>query len=279
MSVEKELVTIACCQYGPQVGAIEYNRKRSEEMIRRAAKKGGEIILLPELAQSGFNFTSQEEAYQLSETLDGATLSLWRDLAIELNIVLVAGFCERLPNQCVANSSILIEPDGAMTPYRKVHLWDNEINIFIRGEEQPPVVETIYGHLGMMICYDIEFPEWVRIPALAGAEILCAPVNWPQYPRPKGERPTEMIRAQANASVNKLFMAVCDRSDRERGVDWVGGSLITDSDGFPITDAFGQGEQILVATVNLSEARDKRISPNNDVHKDRQPHLYHSLIL
>jgi predicted amidohydrolase len=136
-------------------------------------------------------------------------------------------------------------------------------------------VETAFGRIGMMICYDLEFPEWVRLPALAGAELLCAPVNWPDGPRPETERPAEVVRVQANASVNRMFIAACDRHGHERGVGWVQGSVIVDADGYPLAGpAELGGEQILLATLNLAEARNKRISNHNDLHRDRRPELY-----
>ena len=116
--------------------------------------------------------------------------------------------------------------------YRKAHLWDAERLWFTPGDGAPPAVPTSFGRIGVMICYDLEFPEWVRLPALDGAQLLCAPVNWPAAPHPPGERPGEIIRVQADASINRIFIAVADRVGAERGVEWVGGSLITDADGW-----------------------------------------------
>ena len=139
--------------------------------------------------QSGYLFNDRQEALAVSEDLDGPTLTLWKTLASELGIIVVAGFCERLAADHLANSAALIEPDGRLTVYRKVHLWDREKLIFTPGSEPPPLVETAVGRIAMMICYDLELPEWVRLAALAGADLLCVPVNWPDGPRPAGERP------------------------------------------------------------------------------------------
>ncbi|MNE75428.1 hypothetical protein D3C80_1715880 [compost metagenome] len=85
-----------------------------------------------------------------------------------------------------------------------------------------------------------------------------------------------MVRVQANASVNRLFIAACDRHGVERGVGWVQGSVIVDADGYPLTGPTELGgEQLLLATVQLAEARNKRISTHNDLHADRRPQLYH----
>ena len=77
-------------------------------------------------------------------------------------------------------------PTGCARVYRKAHLWDGERFMFAAGAGAPPVVDTRLGRVATMICYDLEFPEWVRLPALHGAQLLSAPVNWPAHPTPRG---------------------------------------------------------------------------------------------
>jgi predicted amidohydrolase len=266
---------VACCQLAPKIGDLAYNRTLTERAIRSAAYQGAQVVVLPELVQSGYLFADRDEALSLSETVDGPIVRLWMTLAKELNIVVVGGFCERLTGDQLANSAAMIDARGLRAVYRKAHLWDAESEIFSPGNDAPPVVETVHGRIGLLICYDLEFPEWVRLPALAGAELLCAPVNWPDGPRPPTERPAEVVRVQANASVNRMFIAACDRHGHERGVGWVQGSVIVDADGYPLAGPAEQGgEQILLATLNLAEARNKRISARNDLHQDRRQGLY-----
>ncbi|MGF0239130.1 nitrilase family protein [Rhodococcus sp. IEGM1300] len=274
MSIAKNTV-VACCQLAPKIGDLAFNRTLTERAIRSAALRGAHVVVLPELVQSGYLFADRDEALSLAETADGPTLALWKMLAKELNIVVVGGFCERLADGQLANSSAMIDAQGLRAIYRKAHLWDAENEIFSAGNEAPPVIDTIHGRLGMLICYDLEFPEWVRLPALAGADLLCAPVNWPDGPRPPTERAAEVVRVQANASVNRMFIAACDRHGHERGVSWVQGSVIVDADGYPLAGPAEQGgEQILLASLNLGEARNKRISARNDLHRDRRAQLY-----
>ncbi|VVQ04202.1 (R)-stereoselective amidase [Pseudomonas fluorescens] len=266
---------VACCQLAPKIGDLAHNRTLTERAIRQAALQGAQVVVLPELVQSGYLFADRFEALSLAETTDGPILQLWQALARELNLVIVGGFCERLPGDELANSAAMIDANGLRAVYRKAHLWDAEKDIFTAGDAPPPVVETLHGRLGMLICYDLEFPEWVRLAALAGADLLCAPVNWPDGPRPQTERPAEVLRVQANASVNRMFIAACDRYGHERGVGWVQGSVIVDADGYPLAGPAEQGgEQLLLATLNLAEARNKRISARNDLHLDRRPQLY-----
>ncbi|MGY2261362.1 nitrilase family protein [Pseudomonas sp. SDO55104_S430] len=266
---------VACCQLAPKVGDLAHNRSLTERAIRSAALQGAQVVVLPELVQSGYVFEDRDEALALAETRDGPTLQLWQALARELNLVVVGGFCERLPGDELANSAALIDAQGLRAVYRKAHLWDAEKDIFTAGDAAPPVIDTVHGRIGVLICYDLEFPEWVRLPALAGANLLCAPVNWPDGPRPLTERPAEVLRVQANASVNRMFIAACDRHGHERGVSWVQGSVIVDADGYPLAGPAEQGgEQMLLASLNLAEARNKRISQRNDLHRDRRPQLY-----
>jgi predicted amidohydrolase len=130
-----------------------------------------------------------------------------------------------------------------------------------------------------MICYEVEFPEYVRLAGLAGADLLCVPANWPRSPRPAGERPMEVVRVQAAAGANRIFIAAADRAGAERGVDWVGGSVIVDPDGWPLAGPDpGDHELTLLADCDLSRARTKTISDHNDVLADRRPALYRPIL-
>jgi predicted amidohydrolase len=128
-----------------------------------------------------------------------------------------------------------------------------------------------------MICYDVEFPEWVRLPALAGADLLAVPTNWPAdpVPPPPGERPNVVTNVQAAAYANRMFIAAACRVGAERGVSWVGGSLIAGPDGYPLAGPAGASDpEILVAVCDLAAARSKATSARNDALADRRPELY-----
>jgi len=268
---------VACCQLAPQFGDIAANRDQAAAAVADAATHGAEVVVLPELMSSGYVFESQREARALAERPDGPTVTAWTQLAAEHNVVIVGGFCEAADMQ-VFNSAVLVDRSGLRCVYRKAHLWDAEPQWFAAGAAPPPVVVTQYGRIAVMICYDLEFPEWVRLPALDGAQLLCAPTNWPAYPRPDGERPSEVVRVQADAAVNRIFIAACDRVGAERGVEWVGGSVIVDADGWPL--AGGSASTLpatLLAECDLDAALDKAASPNNDVLGDRRPELYERL--
>ncbi|MFI6284244.1 nitrilase family protein [Streptomyces sp. NPDC051018] len=268
-------VTVACCQIAPRVGRVGENRERIRTAVLAAADRGADIVVLPELANSGYVFEDADELRSVAEPLDGPTVTEWEELAARLGLVIAGGFAELGEDGRVHNSGVLVDDSGLRASYRKAHLWNGEKTWgFTPGGAPPPVVDTPHGRIGLMVCYDLEFPEWVRLAALRGAELLCGPVNWPLYPRPEGERPGEIVRVQADASVNRMFVAVADRTGTERGQDWLGGSVIVDADGYPVSGLRLGEEAVVTATIDLAEARDKTISERNDVHADRRPGLY-----
>jgi len=268
-------IVVACCQLIPSFGDLAANRELTASAVAEAAAAGASVVVLPELVSSGYVFESQEEARACAETADGETVRLWTRLAAHHQVVIVGGFCEASGGE-LYNSAALADPAGLRSVYRKAHLWDAERLWFTPGSDAPPVAATRFGRIAVMICYDLEFPEWVRLPALDGAQLLCAPVNWPAYARPAGERAAEVIRVQADAGVNRMFIAACDRDGPERGVGWVGGSVIVDADGWPLAgplEPTGSGAMI-TAACKLDDALSKAVSPLSDMHADRRPELY-----
>lgn len=265
---------VACCQLPLTVGDVAANRAAVEAAVERVASAGADIIVLPELAASGYRIESRDELETLGEPLNGATLKHWGALAARHDVVIVGGFVERGAAGRFHNSAAIVDRTGVRASYRKVHLWDREAEWFAPGDQQPPVVKTHLGSLGLMICYDLEFPEWSRTAALRGAQLLCVPVNWPLFDRPSGERPAEIVRVQAAASSNRMYIAACDRTAFERGTDWLGGSVIVDADGFPRTPIRLDVATDIVAHIDLDQALDKSVGPRNNVHADRRPRLY-----
>lgn len=268
-------VTVASCQVTLVVGDVEANRQSLRSAITQAADAGAQVVVLPELANTGYMFADINELRSVAEPVDGPTVGEWAALAAEHDLIIVGGFAEAGEDGQIYNSAVLVDSTGMRACYRKAHLWNTEkADLFTPGSGVPPVVDTAVGRIGVMVCYDLEFPEWVRAAALGGADLLCCPVNWPLYPAPEGERPIEVVKVQAAAATNRMFVVAADRAGSERGQDWLGGSVIVDADGFPLT-TLGLGEAGLhVAQVDLSDARNKTISELNDVHADRRPELY-----
>jgi predicted amidohydrolase len=268
-------VTVACLQLAPVIGDATQSLAHIAAGIQDAVRSGAQIIVLPELANTGYMFADAEELRAAAQPLDGPYVDHLIELASAFGIVIASGIAELGDDGRPYNSAVIVDRDGILARYRKAHLWNSEKSCgFTPGSGRPPVVDTEHGRLGLMICYDLEFPEWVRQVALDGAELLCAPVNWPLYPRPDGERPGEIVRVQADSAVNRMYIAAADRVGLERGQDWLGGTVIVDPDGYPVTPIQLGVSHLAIATVDLALARDKTISPNNDVHADRRPELY-----
>lgn len=277
-------VRVAVGQLAIGVGEPEANRTAAAAAITEAAERGARIVVLPELTPSGYVFDDAAEARRLGEPADGPTAAHWGRLAATHDIVIVGGFAELGDDAQLYNSAMLVDRSGLRAVYRKVHLWHAEADFFAEGAAEPPVVDTRFGRIAMMICYDVEFPEWVRLPALAGAELLAVPTNWPAEPVPAGERPMVTVNVQVAAFANRMFVAAACRCADERGVSWVGGSIIAGPDGYPLAGPASVGgvtgregaasSELLVADCDLAQARSKATGPRNDAHADRRPELY-----
>lgn len=268
-------VTVAVAQLAPMLGDLAGNRRRMVAAVENAAAAGAGVIVLPELATSGYCFRSADEAREVAEPADGPTVAALHAVAAARDVVVVAGLPELADDGTLYNSAVVVDADGRRATYRKVHLWGREPEVFTPGDHPPPVVDTRHGRIAVLVCYDLEFPDWVRRAAEAGADLLCAPVNWPDLGRPAGERPIEVVTVQAAAAVNRIFVAACDRVGTERGEAWVGGSVIADPDGYPLalSDLDGS-EQLLLTHCELGAARDKALGGHNDRFADRRTHLY-----
>jgi predicted amidohydrolase len=184
--------------------------------------------------------------------------------------VLVLGFVERGAG-VLHNSAAVLTAGGLAAVYRKTHLWDAEADLFRPGDLAPPIVDTPAGRLGVLICYDLEFPEMPRRLALSGADLIVVPTNWPLVPRPEREHPPEVIQAMAAARASSIPILCCDRRGAERGSEWTEGTAAVGSDGWLVGRKTDGG--VLDVEVSLSPTRTK-IGERNDVFRDRRPELY-----
>lgn len=265
---------VAACQVQIDIDDPDRTRERVVAAIGEAAGRGARLIVLPELATCGGVFRDPAEARSRAESASGPTVKLVAELSAQHDAVIVGGFCEESGGAMPYNSAVIADQGKVLAVYRKTHLWDTEKLIFTPGDERPPVVATSLGQVAIMVCYDLEFPEMVRGVALRGAQVIAAPANWPDLGYPAGERPAEMAKAQASAAINKVAVVVADRCGAERGVDWIGGSLICDVWGYPVAGPADRVATVLTAEVDLAAALDKRVSARNDAFADRRPELY-----
>ncbi|WP_433869109.1 nitrilase-related carbon-nitrogen hydrolase [Saccharopolyspora sp. CA-218241] len=253
----------------------------ADRAVREAVAGGARLVVLPELAVCGYAFADAAEARSAAEPLDGPTVERFARLTAELGCVLVAGVAELGPDGRVFSSAVVVEGGSLRTSYRKVHLWDRERELFAPGSAPPPVVATAVGRIAPMVCYDLEFPEWVRGAAEAGAEIVAAPVNWPSRPTPGGQHPLEVAKVRAVAGTYRVHVVAADRCGTERGVDWFGAGIVCRADGHLLA---GPGEPpveepgAVLAVLDPAEARDKRLGPRNHAVHDRRPDLYRETV-
>jgi predicted amidohydrolase len=265
--------TVACAQLAPAIGTPADNLAVTSASVSLAAAAGARLLVLPELCTSGYMFADAKEAARLAEPIDGPAVSSWRTASARHGMVIVAGLCERRGGRELANSAVVIDRGELVGVYRKTHLWDREKLVFTPGREPPPVVTTSLGPIGVAICYDAWFPEVPRSLAMAGAELIAAPMNAPVLGPPLAPLPVEVVSSVAAAAHNRVFVAQSDRVGDERGVSWVGASAIIDPDGCLLAERIGQ-PALLTAQVDLGRARSKRLGDRNDALADRRPELY-----
>ena len=274
-------VRVACIQFEPRIGEKQRNVERSLELIAAAASRGAQLVVLPELCNTGYVFESRREAFGMAETIpDGSTVRAWAESARSHGLYIVAGIAE-LADQALFNSAAVVGPEGFVGVYRKNHLWGEENLFFEPGNLGVPVFRTPIGRIACAICYDIWFPEVFRLAALQGADILCVPTNWV----PMADQPADLpvmanVLAMGGAHSNSIFVAAADRVGIEREQPFIGNSLIVSCTGWPLAGpASRDGEEILVADLNLSDARRKRNwNAFNQVLRDRRTDVYDEML-
>jgi predicted amidohydrolase len=178
---------IICQQLTPTVGEESANHAATIAAVEDAVARGADLIVLPELCTSGYVFRDQAEVEASALTIDAPIIEHWRQALKGTDAMLVAGISLREPDG-ISNAAIMLDADGVLAVYRKVHLWDEERRWFRAGSEPPPVVQTRQGRIAMMVCFDLEFPEMVRGVFLQGADVIAAPTDWPAVDVPAGER-------------------------------------------------------------------------------------------
>lgn len=272
-------VRIACCQIAPDIERAQSNPDLAQTALADALEKGAQIVLLPELCNSGYVFGSEEEARALANPVDGELLHTWAQAAKHGDAVVIGGFAELAPDGTLYNSSALVDGQGVRAVYRKLHLWHEESLWFAPGADPAPVIPTRFGRIGLAICYDIEFPELTRGLALDGAELITLPANWPHDQDPPNGRPILHDLATTTAYLNKVFVAVCDRCGAERGVEFEGGTVIADPHGTLLAGPIKhRGPDTIAADCDLATARYKRTSARNDAFADRRPESYAGML-
>jgi N-carbamoylputrescine amidase len=267
---------VACIQMNPVIGDKPANVSRSADLIRSAAERGADLVVLPELANTGYVFRDRHEALDLAEPVPGGeTTAVWSELALRHHMTIVAGIAERDGDK-LFNSAVMVGPKGYLGRFRKVHLWGDEKKIFEAGDLGFPVYQAPFGRVAIAICYDVWFPETFRAAALQQADILCVATNWVPMPGQPADRPAMAnTLVMAGAHSNNLVVACADRVGVERGQPFEGQSLIVDRRGWPVAGPASRlDEEILFAQVDLDPSGRRGVGADNDVLQDRRPEVY-----
>ncbi len=258
----------AVVQFKPDFLQVDANLKRIELLLTDVS---ADLIVLPELVTSGYVFKTKNELDEVCEPVpEGRTFQFFKHLSKKLNSSIVYGFPEKKSDK-IYNSAALLNPDGSNHIYRKTHLFYREKLFFSPGDTGLTVCEAKDGiKIGMMICFDWQFPEAARALALNGAQIICHPSNlvlpWCQQ--------AMLTRSLENRVFSITANRIGSESNGELTMNFTGQSQIVNPKGDVLTRLSADEEVIGLAEINPELALDKSVSEMNDAFGDRRPAFY-----
>jgi predicted amidohydrolase len=258
---------ISLLQFAPGFGQVESNLQTIEGACRGLQS---DLVVLPELCTTGYQFKDRKELSGLAESAEGA--SMWRlaGVARTCGGFLAYGFAE-VKGDRVYNSAALVGPEGLIGLYRKVHLFDDEKRVFDPGDLGFPVFDLGDLKVGLMVCFDWLFPESARSLALGGAQLIAHPANL-VLPWCQRSMPTRALE-------NRVFTATANRIGSEERLDgqrlqFTGMSRLVGPDGSVIADGPEEEQALITAEIDPTRALDKNITAANQVFADRRPDQY-----
>ncbi|MFF7182545.1 nitrilase-related carbon-nitrogen hydrolase [Streptomyces sp. NPDC008121] len=263
---------IALLQSSGELGDVAANLKVLDEAAARAAAAGAGLLLAPELFLTGYAIGA--DMARLAEPADGPSARAVAAVAVRHGVAVGYGYPERDTDRhgVLYNAAQLFGADGAvLARYRKTHLYGGfEQQWFTPGDDT--VVQTRIGGLtvGLMICYDVEFPENVRAQALAGTDLLLVPTAL--------MHPAEVVAESVvpvRAFENQMYVAYANRAGQEGEYEFVGLSALAGPDGTARARA-GRGEELILGDVDPEVLAASRA--DNPYLRDRRPGLYGSLV-
>ena len=256
-------------QLAPQFGEVKKNIERIEKRLHQINEA---LIVLPELFNTGYQFTSREELSSLAEDIpNGFTVRRLAELARNNDLHIVAGIAERKGDNFY-NSAVLIGPHGYIAHYRKVHLFMEEKQWFTPGTKGWEVYDIGPAKIGLMICFDWIFPEVARTLALKGAELICHPSN---LITPFLGQRAMIVRAIENM----VYTITCNRTGwEERGgkerLTFTGMSQVVNPHGEVLLTLKRDEEGIALVGIDPSIAQNKAYNTLNDLFQDRRTDIY-----
>ena len=280
-------VTVAATQMACS-NETDKNVSNAEKLVRQAASKGAQIILIQELFESQyFCMDQKEELFELSKPFENhPTIKKFSELAKELKVVLPVSFFEKA-NRAHYNSVAIVDADGSVLgKYRKSHIPDGpgyqEKFYFNPGDTGFKVWNTKYAKIGVGICWDQWFPEAARSMVLSGAELLLYPTAIGGEPEDDGFDSSDMWQRAmiGHSASNQIPVIASNRIGTEKGIDienyFYGRSFVTNHVGDKIAEGSRDKEEVLIGKINLSEAETLRNVWG--VFRDRRPELYKGLL-
>jgi predicted amidohydrolase len=256
---------IGFIQFAPVLGDVQATIRKIDRLIHQC--ESPDVLVLPELCNSGYNFRSYEEALETSEEIENSIFIQYLETKCkQFDSYIVSGFNER-DNGVLYNSAILIGPGGYVGRYRKMHLFMNEKDYFRPGNAGLPVFDIGLCTMGMLVCFDWIFPEVWRILALKGAEIVCHPSNLvlPGLAQ-KG--------VPIHALTNRVYIVTANRIGTEGDLSFTGLSIIANPKGDILAQASQKREEVRIQDIDIAMARDKMITDRNHLFNDRRPEEY-----
>lgn len=237
-----------------------------------------DLVVFPECMLTGYCFRSLEEARPVAQAADGKAATVIAQHCRETGRFVAYGFLEA-DSEHIYNAVAIVGPEGLAGLYRKIHLPHLGIDRFVRRGEDPFRVYDCGGmQVGPHICYDGSFPESCRILALAGADLLILPTNWPP-----GADTFAQFLPNARALENHVYYMSVNRIGTERGFRFIGQSRLCGTDGRPIAGLDHAEVGFIKGRIDLSIARNKHIVRVPGEHmidrfEDRRPEFYSPLL-
>jgi predicted amidohydrolase len=262
---------VAAIQYEPILGEKEKNIHHLLNLVEEAAQHNARIIVVPEMATTGYCWTSRVEIAPYVEAIPGPTTELFQAIAQRYQCYIALALAEVDPRtQVYYNSTVLLGPEGCIGTYRKIHSYLSELRWARDGDLGIPVWETPLGRLSALICSDARYFEAARLAALRGTDVLLLATNWDDERCPNSWW-------MARAFENGMYVIAANRYGQERGMQFSGGSCILNPDG-SIQSYHDNGEGIAYGEVDLERSRNKNWGSGNEVagHRfaDRRPREY-----
>jgi predicted amidohydrolase len=276
-------VEIAVVQLDCVLGNVAANLAHIEKKIGDVTRRLGDVtpgaerlIVLPECATTGYFLG--ERAAALAEPADGPTNARLAAMAASVGAHLAVGVIESDGGHVYDALALFSPADGLLASYRKVHLFASEKAVFSAGHE-PCLVDTPFGRVGLTICYDLLFPEYVRGLVLSGAELIINGTDWITDPWQTGQGWVgQNVRAlcQVRSLENGVHVVMADRTGQEAGFTSLGYSTIASPTG-AVLAGVDDGEGIAHALVEDPTSDLERWRRYATYLQDRQPALYQQM--